>query len=284
MSRVALVTASRLPDGMEDTSGLISHLARIGLKPELVVWSDQEISWDKFDCIFLHSPWDYSARLPEFLAWLATFEADARLLNSYSLISWNLDKRYLRDLAELGVLLPSTLIGTLGAEIDQAALEKLAAGSPLVVKPVMAAGGRRTYLRDNAAHTLDLVRQEFPREAIIVQQYEPAIRSTGEYSAVLFTGELSHVVRKCVQGDEFRVQSHFGGTAERIPAERWMAEYAARIVHHLPEPPAYARVDFIVDAAGDAKLMEVELAEPDLFLRYREGAYGLLAELIAGVV
>ena len=281
MTDLALVTAAHLPAGMEDTPKLMSRLQSAGATPTVVQWSDPQISWDSFDRVLLHSPWDYSAGFHEFVCWLDNFKDDDRLVNSHSLISWNLDKRYLMDLRQRGVIIPETLAENVGRNFTEAALGALAAGLPLVIKPAVGAGGKRTYRTSSADEAIKLIRDEMPDEPVLVQQYESAVETRGEYSAVFIGNSVSHVVRKIPKADEFRVQSQHGGTVARESVEPWMEDFTRSVIGALPAHPSYARVDFIVDEAGTAKLMEIELAEPDLFLRYHQDSYGLLADALS---
>jgi glutathione synthase/RimK-type ligase-like ATP-grasp enzyme len=280
MRRVALVTAASLPAGMEDTPELVSRLRGLGATPTVVQWSDPQIRWDSFHRILLHSPWDYSARFREFTMWLDGFKDDSRLVNSYSLISWNLDKRYLIDLRNRDIVLPATIAEDSGRNFTEAALDELAAGLPLVIKPAVGAGGGRTYRTPSAAEAIRLIRAEMPDEPVLVQQYESAIEVMGEYSAVYLGNSASHVVRKMPRAREFRVQSQHGGTVVRESVEPWIEDYARSVIDRLPARPSYARLDFIGDKTGTIKLMEVELAEPDLFLRWHHASYGALADAI----
>ena len=50
--------------------------------------------------MILRATWDYTERLPEFLDWA---RAVPQLLNSADVVAWNVDKRYLHDLAVAGV-------------------------------------------------------------------------------------------------------------------------------------------------------------------------------------
>ena len=106
--RVALASAVPETDG---DRLLIAALAREGALARHVIWSDFAVHWSAFDTVLLRACWDYHRRLPEFLAWIAAIEATgARVLNPPGLIRWNSSKRYLLELAGMGVLIPSTIL------------------------------------------------------------------------------------------------------------------------------------------------------------------------------
>jgi glutathione synthase/RimK-type ligase-like ATP-grasp enzyme len=270
--RVALVTAPTLPEGMEDTRDLLTALREAGAAASLVIWDDENTSWDDFDAILLHSPWDYSMRLGEFTEWLAKVGCDDRLLNSYPLITWNVDKRYLIELRDRGIALPETRVADRGADLAAGQLAGMASGR-IVVKPVIGAGGRRTWLCSSLDEAVSVARAELRDEPVLIQEYEQVVESEGEYSAIYLDGVLSHLVLKVPRPGEFRVQNHYGGRTYPVAAEPWMDSYGRRVLAALPNEPIYGRIDFVIDESGDPKLMEIEVVEPDLFLRYHPESY-----------
>src|SRR5512140_2843965 len=98
-ARLALVTTdvAELLEHEFDLEPLLAELARRGVPAEAVVWHDPGVDWERFGLMVMRSPWDYSLRTAEFLAWLDSLPAE-RVLNPPALIRWNLDKRYLLDL------------------------------------------------------------------------------------------------------------------------------------------------------------------------------------------
>ncbi|GAA5178646.1 hypothetical protein GCM10023322_06300 [Rugosimonospora acidiphila] len=278
--RVALVTAARLGEGMEDTVELIEQLRRAGAEADLPVWNAPEVAWDGYTSVHLHSPWDYSEHLDGFLGWLGSEQVGGRTSNDASLIAWNTDKRYLLELQERGVALPRTVLGLTGSALSAQRLRDELGECRIVVKPTISAGGRRAWLCDSPELAYQTIQRQAPAEAVLAQVYEADIETLGEFSAVYLGGELSHVVRKTPAAGDFRVQGHFGGRTEPVAATDWIARYCAAVLAAAPSAPAYARVDFLVDRAGDPKLMELELVEPDLFLRYCPRSYQRLTQLL----
>ena len=101
---VALVTCEAFPNLYEDDHLLVTALAEIGIVSVPAVWSDASIDWTAFDGAVIRSPWDYFERIEEFRAWLgARIASGVRMFNSGAILDWNIDKRYLQDLAAAGV-------------------------------------------------------------------------------------------------------------------------------------------------------------------------------------
>ena len=66
---------------------------------------------ERFDLVVVRSTWDYFARREEFLAWAERVAAVTALHNPVSVLRWNSDKRYLRDLERAGVpIVPTTFV------------------------------------------------------------------------------------------------------------------------------------------------------------------------------
>ena len=68
MKSVALVTAVAATGHDDDLVPLLDACADAGLHARAVAWDDPTVNWGRFDTVLLRSPWDYTERLPEFLA------------------------------------------------------------------------------------------------------------------------------------------------------------------------------------------------------------------------
>ncbi len=86
-------------------------------------------------------------------------------------------------------------------------------------------------------------------------------------------------MRKVPAPDDFRVQEEFGSRTDLLDPPSPALAAARRVLENLPETPCYARIDGVM-REREFLLMEVELIEPDLFLRLKPGAEHALAEAI----
>ncbi|CAF0876284.1 unnamed protein product [Rotaria sordida] len=116
----------------------------------------------------------------------------------------------------------------------------------------------------------ELIRLGIAHSAAMIQPFMSNVVREGELSVLMFDGQLSHAVRKIASPADYRVQSEYGGitsTVDQPSAE--MLELAHASLAICPETPTYARVDMIRNhLTGRLNIMELELIEPDLFLRY----------------
>jgi hypothetical protein len=78
------------------------------------------------------------------------------------------------------------------------------------------------------------------------------------------------------------VQKEYGGSSAPAEPPGRVVAAAERVLERVEYPWLYARVD-LVDSGSGVRLMELEMLEPDLFLRHDSGARARFAEAIAGI-
>ena len=98
--KIALVTAIAAFALDDDLAPLGDALRKAGASVEILAWDDFSVSWKRFDAVVLRSTWDYTERLPEFIAWCERTATQTRMLNPADVVKWNTDKHYLADLAD----------------------------------------------------------------------------------------------------------------------------------------------------------------------------------------
>ena len=106
--RIALVTGATMAKPDPETHLLVAALARDGVQADVLPW-DALVDWASYALVVVRTPWDYFARLDEFLAWVTRTGERTTVLNSPALIRWNSHKRYLAELAAQGVPTVPTL-------------------------------------------------------------------------------------------------------------------------------------------------------------------------------
>jgi hypothetical protein len=264
--RVALVSSERGLRVDPDLPLAAPALRQAGLAADLVRWDDPAVDWAGYDLAVVRSCWDYSWRLPEFLGWAASVP---RLRNSVELLRWNTDKTYLRDVARAGLpVVPTGWDPTDAGQLPDAA--------EWVVKPSVSAGSRDTARWTGPAavleHAAALVRAG---RTAMVQPYLAGVDTVGETAMLFIGGRFSHAVRKgplLRRGEGVRQDRDSRGDlcpAEPTAAQREVAQAVFDAVPGLvPGAPAplYARIDLVPDPTGRPVLLELELAEPSLFL------------------
>ena len=280
--KIALVTAVAAFSLDEDLAPLQQAFADLGIEAPILAWDDPSVSWSRFDAALLRSPWDYTDRLDEFLAWAEQVDAQTTLLNPLSVVRANTDKHYLGQLAKLGLaVVPSEFVepGDHAGQALASFLKKHRDAAEFVVKPAVGAGSRdaqrygREQVEDATAHIARLIEA---KRSVLLQPYLASVDKDGETALIFFDGKFSHAIRKgaLLQRDQGPTRALFA--PEKITAREPGADelaLAIAVLAALKESPlAYARVDLIRAADGSPCLLELELTEPSLFFHYAAGA------------
>lgn len=285
-SRVALVTCSYFPDLYEDDHPLRDELRSRGAVADAVRWDDPDADWASYDLAVLRSPWDYTGRHAEFVAWTRSVP---RLANPADVVAWNTDKHYLRELAGAGLPVAPTEF------VEPGTTWTPPPHGEWVVKPTISASSRDTGRYALPAQG-DLAQAHVRRltgagRTVMIQPYLSAVDTAGETSVLLTPDaggalSFSHGVRKgpmLTGPDEQKPHSDYTEEiSPRVPTDDELA-LAARTVALVPggaEQLLYARVDLLPGPDGTPVLLELELTEPSLFLRTAPHAAPRLAEAI----
>jgi len=198
---IALVTARAARDLDEDLPPLFAALTRAGASVRVVDWDDAETEWSNFDLALLRSTWDYSMRLPEFLAWVEHASAATHLVNPPAMVRWNTDKHYLGELMRAHVRTVPTSFVEPGDDAAKAMNEFLVlqAATDIVVKPAVSSGSRdsqRYGRRELAAATQHVERLLAAERSVVLQPYLDRVDADGETALIYFGGTFSHAIRK----------------------------------------------------------------------------------------
>ena len=271
--KIALVTAIAAFALDDDLAPLAEAIARAGARPAVVAWDDPTVSWGRFDAVVLRSPWDYTQRPAEFLAWCERIGTQTRLLNPLPVVKWNTDKHYLAELAAAGVPVIDSVFLEPGG--DSRAFPDY---DEFVVKPAIGAGARDTqrYTRaERAQAEAHAQRLLAARRSVLVQPYLGDVDANGETALIFFDGVFSHAIRKgpLLARGEGPTQALFASEdiRAREPATDEF-DVAHKALEAIPFGKlAYARVDLLPSPAGP-RLLELELTEPSLFFAHAAGS------------
>lgn len=271
---------------LRDDRLLGEALSRHGLSSVRVDWTRPDVDWAKFRCAVFRTTWDYFERFGHFVAWLDRVETQTSLCNSPSIVRWNMDKHYLADLAAKGIPVVASRFIERGSAVAVSDLLDASGWADAVIKPCVSGAARHTY-RVNRANAADLdptVRRLLAAESLILQPFQEEIVRRGEDTLMVLDGRYTHAVRKVAKSGDFRVQEDYGGTVHDHRPTDEQVDLAERAMAACQPPPAYGRVDMVRDNEGRMAVMELELIEPELWLRNHPPAATALAGAIARVV
>ncbi|GAA4047953.1 ATP-grasp domain-containing protein [Nonomuraea soli] len=254
-------------DGPDDDRELtLEAWSEAGIDGRVVRWDDPEADWSVFDAVVVRSTWDYVERRAEFLAWTRRVGEVSRLLNPAEVIERNTDKTYLRD---LGV----ATVPTHWSSHD------LPDWPEYVVKPAISAGAKDTIRTgDRAVAAAHAARLEAAGRTAMVQPYLDMVEAEGETSLLYFNRRLSHAVRRTPMLAAGTTSADNARAELRDPAPD-QVELAEKVLAAIPQALLYARVDLVRLSDGSPAVIELELTEPYLYLRYDNAAKNFAAAL-----
>ncbi|MGN8245851.1 ATP-grasp domain-containing protein [Cellulomonas soli] len=300
-ARLALATCAALPELDPDDLPLREALWERGIEAEPVVWDDPTVDWAAYSHVVIRSTWDYTDRPVQFTDWTRRVERSSRLLNPSDVVTWNIDKTYLRDLDRIGVPIVPTIWLDPERNFDARAIHtRFPAFGDFVIKPTVSAGSRDTgrYAADetpsrslaitHAKNLLGVGRR------VMLQRYLRQVDTVGETALVYVDGQFSHSVRKgpllagpfrAEQTEGVLYRSEVMEPREASEAERAVADAVIaalpQVLPQLDGPLLYSRVDLIPDDEGKPVLLELELTEPSLFFEHGPGSAERFADALA---
>ncbi|GGR32300.1 ATP-grasp domain-containing protein [Streptomyces netropsis] len=284
-ARIAVVTSGFGLDEDVDLPLIVDALRADGSAAEAVAWDADRAAWAGFDLAVIRSTWDYAERPGEFLAWVDATARVTRLWNPAPVVRWNIDKRYLLQLAERGVPVVPTHIIEPGGRCSEGDFDR---ADGVVVKPAVSAGACDTARYEPGRHA-DAMRHARvlldQGRVVVIQPYLPLVEE-GERALVFFSGCFSHAIRKDPVLTEPGVIDNFRevhpGVAPYQPTEAEIRT-ALGALAAIPSSRTlmFARVDLALNEAREPVVMELELIEPNLFLQGNPRALERFVEAVA---
>ena len=278
--RIAILCPT--PEYEEDWSHIRTDYARLlGNNAIFIDWTKAD-DFGGFDLVTPLLAWGYPRDCRRWFALLDRLEAEnVRVSNPVSILRWNSDKAYLAELDAAGIPSVPTIWCPL---LDRVALEDARKSfnvETVIVKPPISGGADGTFRLNRH----DTVPDSVAGQRMMIQPYLPNIAEEGEYSLFYFAGAFSHSILKRPAKGDFRVQEQYGGREEAIIAPDgalMLAQQALAATAKINKsgPLAYARVDILRDGNGVFRLMELELIEPSLFLRFAPDAGAAFAQAL----
>ena len=270
---------------MHEDQLVISGLSSKGLAVKKVAWTDPHFDWTSTKYALFRTTWDYSEKFDAFADWLMDISIKTRLINSYDLIAWNLDKHYLSDLKRDGV---NTVETYFIEPKDTRTLEEIHSNlgwKETVLKPCISAGGKDTVKLspENISEHEDMFTRLISNESMMLQPFQNSVIDRGELSLMMIGGEYTHTVLKMAQSGDFRVQDDFGGSVQDYTPAHSEIDLALQAVKSCGSVPLYARIDIINDNDGNLALTEMELVEPEMWFRRKPGTAEKLAEAVSNL-
>jgi hypothetical protein len=157
----------------------------LGWSIDVIQWRSVNVDWEKYQAVYICTPWDYPDDPDSFIALLQSIDASSAILvNDIALVHWNLPKTYLRDLETRGAAIVPSLWYD---EFDRDALPgffETHRCDRIIIKPVVSTNAHNTFLLDRAvpAETIEVLGRTFAARPFVVQPFIENVQGEGEYS------------------------------------------------------------------------------------------------------
>ena len=267
MPAIAFLSTDNLEDFFVYDELLIPFFEKRGWSVETISWHSASPNWNKFDYVIVRSTWDYQQHAEDFLACLEGINASsAVLLNPLSLMKWNIEKHYLKDLQGKGVpIVETTWASEFNNSVIRESFEYFSCDT-VVIKPTLSANADDTFKLSAADWHVkeEVLHDTFQQRDFMIQPFLSSVVDEGEYSLFYFGGEFSHAIKKVPQKGDFRVQEEHGGSLHSIAVNSEQLAIAEKALAAMPCDALYARVD-LVKQSNHWAIMELELIEPSLY-------------------
>jgi glutathione synthase/RimK-type ligase-like ATP-grasp enzyme len=279
MTTILIATCSEYPHPTPNLEALLDALRSAGAEAAHLPWKTTPLeTFAAADAVLPLCCWDYYDDPERFLGWVDALEGrDTRLINPPELLRWNFRKTYLLEMAAAGLAVPRTF------QLPQASRDAIAqrmeeqGWNVAVLKPVSSQSGHgvRKLDRDNRAEgSLESTTGE-----ALLQEFQEDIGALGETTMTFIDGRFSHAVRRVLKAGEWRANTQYGTTYERVDVNRSVIDAAQAYLGLLRQTPLYARVDGLVRPDG-FMLMELELIDPYLYLEFAPGSADVMARAL----
>lgn len=266
--KIGIVSCDEWKNKIKEDLMLQRELLKDGYITEIISWQDKTLNYSEYDCLILRSVWGYQDFYSQFKNWLLDLKKNnTPIYNSVDIILNNIRKDKQFEILDKYSIphIQTTFIKECGE------IEKIYEyDKPFVIKPIISGSGQNTYMitpkneftSQNIIiqNCISIVNQD--ENGLMVQPFISSVKN-GEYSCVFIDGINTHNMLR------------FPG----IFAEKKHAIYLTTIpnnvivlansVSQIPEfnNYLYMRVDIVVEN-NIPYIMEVELAEPDLLVKY----------------
>lgn len=266
MKKVGIVSCDKWKNKIKEDLLLQKELIKHGIDAEIISWQNSKINYNEYNCLILRSVWGYQDCYEKFKEWLLFVKAiNLTLFNDVNIIMDNIRKDVQFEILRKYSIsyIPTTIIKE---SIDWNKLDFY--GKKFVVKPIISGSGNNTYKFDLNEEIDEIIRKKYE---IILQQSDNGLMiqpfvsgiNNGEYSCIFIDGINTHNILRFpgVLGEKKR--------AEYLTTVPKSVLNLATQVSNIPEFSGYlyARIDIVLEN-NRPYIMEVELTEPDLLIKY----------------
>lgn len=275
MKKVAIVSCDKWIGKLEEDNNLKNELIKLGIDTRIISW--QQPLDEKYDLLILKSVWGYQKYYNQFKNWLLYVKKNnIPLANNVDMIFNNIMKDIQFDILRRNNIDFIDTMFLQQSELFSKNIFDMLQDNPYVIKPTISGSGENTYLVNSSSDIsipntiqkediVEIYNQMLDNNKdckIMIQPFIPEINN-GEYSCIFIDGKLTHTMLRFPNiFHEKRRPYLVNDVPNSIIELAKMVEEVKAFNGYL-----YMRVDMVL-VGGKAKIMEVELADPDLLTKY----------------
>lgn len=266
MKKIGIVSCDKWKDKIKEDLLLQKELLKNGIDAEIISWQNKNIDYSEYNCLILRSVWGYQDDYENFKEWLLFIkENNLIMFNNVNIILDNIRKDVQFEILKKYNIpyIPTTIIRE---SINWNKLDFYE--QEFVVKPIISGSGDNTYKFATNEEINEMIRKKYEitlqqaDNGLLIQPFVSGINK-GEYSCVFIDGINTHNMLRYpgVLGEKKR--------AEYLTTVPKSVLDLAIQVSNIPEFSGYlyARIDIVLEN-NKPYIMEVELTEPDLLIKY----------------
>jgi len=266
MKKIGIVSCDKWKDKIKEDLLLQKELLKNGIDAEIISWQNKNIDYSEYNCLILRSVWGYQDDYENFKEWLLFIkENNLIMFNNVNIILDNIRKDVQFEILKKYNIpyIPTTIIRE---SINWNKLDFYE--QEFVVKPIISGSGDNTYKFAANEEINEMIRKKYEitlqqaDNGLLIQPFVSGINK-GEYSCVFIDGINTHNMLRYpgVLGEKKR--------AEYLTTVPKSVLDLAIQVSNIPEFSGYlyARIDIVLEN-NKPYIMEVELTEPDLLIKY----------------
>lgn len=275
MKKVAIVSCDKWIGKLEEDNNLKNALINLGIDARIISW--QQPLQEEYDLLILKSVWGYQNYYTDFKKWLLYIKTNnIPLFNNVDMVLSNIMKDIQFDILRKGNVDFIDTIFLQQSEVLNMNTFDMLGNNSYVIKPTISGSGENTYLINGSS---DMSVQNVIQKENIVEIYskildnnndckimiQPFISeiNNGEYSCIFIDGKLTHTMLRFPNIFHEKRRPYLVSEVPDVIIE------LAKRIEKIQEfnDYLYMRVDMVL-IDGNAKIMEVELADPDLLTKY----------------
>lgn len=254
-------SANRRPDPYihdDEFLPLVETFKKKGAYIQEVDWRLFDYVHQDFDLLLMRSVSDYTRHTEQFIQFLSKIEYKYLIGNKIPVIKQNMQKTYLRDLANKGYQVIKSLF--LEKETKIKYIFDILETDDIIIKPIVGEGGygQKRCKKSNTDPNFIVPVTHF------VQPMMDSITKAGEFSLVFIRGKFSHAAHKSCNTGDYRTQPMHGGIERSYEPSNYEIGFAKTFVSSFLEEPLICRIDFIHDG-NNLLLMEIEAIDAYLY-------------------